>query len=189
MVKAIIFDCFGVVVGKGFWDVYDNAGGDSVKDAAFIDDVLGRANSGAITAEALTNEVAAKLGLPPEEWAAIRDREEQPNEQLLSYIRDELKPIYKIGLLSNANNGTIERKIPENWRTLFDDIVVSAEVNLLKPDPEIFRLAAQRLGVQPAEVIFADDLEKYLEGASSVGMQTILYKDFKDFKMKLEQLL
>jgi len=189
MIKAVVFDCFGVVVGKSFWDVYDIAGGDSIKDAEFIDDILDRANSGAITAEAFTTEVAAKLGITPDEWGVVRDREEQPNEPLLTFIRDALKPQYKIGLLSNANHGTIERKIPEQWRKVFDDIVVSAEVGLLKPDLAIFKLAAKRLGVSPEEVLFSDDLEEYLGGAQSVGMQTILYKDLADFKAKLERLL
>lgn len=189
MTKAIIFDCFGVIVGKGFWAVYDIAGGDSVKDAAFIDDILLQANSGAIKPEAFRAQVAAQLGITPEQWEKIVEREEQPNLPILEFIRDELKPQYKIGLLSNANKGTIERKIPAEWRAVFDDIIVSAEVGLVKPDPEIFRLSARNLGVRPDEAVFTDDLTEYLEGAEKTGMQTILYKNLEDFKRQLDIIL
>lgn len=189
MIKAIIFDCFGVVVGKGIWHIYDLAGGDSVRDAAYLDEVLHKANSGQISSDEFHEAITAKLPIEPDEWKELAAREEQPNVELLEHIRDELKPKYRIGFLSNVNHGVIDRKLPKEWQVLFDDMIISAEVGLVKPDPEIFKLAAKNLGVQPEECLFTDDLEKYLAGAQSVGMKTILYKDFTDFKQQLEAMV
>jgi len=52
----------------------------------------------------------------------------------------------------------------------FDDLVLSGEVGLRKPDPAIYRLAAQRLGVAPDDCVFVDDLERNVEVASELGM-------------------
>lgn len=188
MIKAVILDCFGVLVGKGFWHTYDLAGGDSVRDASFIDDLLGQANSGAISGTQFRSAIAKQLGISVERWEEIAKKEEQPNIALLEYIRDELKPKYKIGFISNVNHGVVDRKISKKWQTIFDDMIISAEVGLLKPDPEIFKLAANNLRVKCEEAVFIDDLQKYLDGARSVGMKTVHYTDFQSFKIDLDTL-
>ena len=58
-----------------------------------------------------------------------------------------------------------------------DDIVYSHEVGLAKPDRRIYELTCQRLGVQPAEVIFLDDAEPNVIAACEFGMHSILFKD------------
>ena len=57
--------------------------------------------------------------------------------------------------------------------THFDDVVISAEVGIRKPDPAIFRLAAQRLDVDVADCVFVDDLDLNVDAARAVGMQAI----------------
>lgn len=132
--------------------------------------------------------MAEHLGLSLEAWNELLDDDEKPNQRTFNYIR-ELKGQYKIGLLSNANHGVIERKIPTNLLELFDDVVVSAEVGLMKPSPEIFRLAAKRLNVRPEEVVFIDDHAEYLQGAREAGMQAILYQDLGTLKKDLNSML
>lgn len=189
MIKAIIFDCFGVVVGKGFWDVYAAAGGDPIKDAEFIDDILTKASAGMVSSAGFTNLIAEQIGISVEEYRRVVDREERPNLELFNYIKSDLKPKYKIALLSNVNNGVIERKIPQELRELFDVEVLSAEVGFQKPDPKIFKLTIERLGVGYEEAIFTDDQQRYVEPAAELGIKGIVYTDFNTFKSKLEKLL
>ena len=59
---------------------------------------------------------------------------------------------------------------------LFDDVVVSAEVGLAKPDPEVFRLAARRLGVPPEACVFVDDWEVNVAAAREVGMAAVHFR-------------
>jgi len=189
MIKAIVFDCFGVLVGSGFWDVYDSAGGDSVKDAEFIHDMLTQANLGQINNSEFNHTIAERIGVSVEEYRAVVIRKEQPNQQLLQYIADNLHGTYKIGLLSNANKGVIERKLSPDHLSLFESKVISGEVGILKPDPKIFKLSASQLGVELNEILFIDDLEQYLEGAKKLGIQTAQYVSFEDLRLKLNRLL
>jgi putative hydrolase of the HAD superfamily len=76
----------------------------------------------------------------------------------------------KLGLLSNANSGFSELLRARGITDLFDDVVVSADVGLAKPDPDVFRLAARRLGVEPAACLMIDDQLQHLESARGVGL-------------------
>jgi putative hydrolase of the HAD superfamily len=57
-----------------------------------------------------------------------------------------------------------------------------------KPQPEIYRLAADRLGVDPAECIFVDDLRENCEGAEAVGMTAIRHRSAPETIAELEEL-
>lgn len=78
----------------------------------------------------------------------------------------------KLGLLSNASLGWSERLRARGVAALFDDVVVSADVGLAKPDPEVFRFAARRLGVDPTACLMIDDQPQHLESAQRVGLHT-----------------
>jgi putative hydrolase of the HAD superfamily len=54
-----------------------------------------------------------------------------------------------------------------------DDLVYSHEVGLLKPDPRIYRLSCERLGVAPGEVVFIDNHEPFVHAARDVGMHAV----------------
>ncbi len=65
---------------------------------------------------------------------------------------------------------------------MFDDVVLSYHVGMAKPDPRVYRLAAERLGVDPSECLFVDDKEVYCAAARDVGMSAIKYRDFEHFE-------
>jgi putative hydrolase of the HAD superfamily len=84
------------------------------------------------------------------------------NDVLLDYIR-ELKKSYKIGMLSNvANNWIRDYFLTEDEQALFDEMIMSFEVGMTKPDPRIFLLACDRLRVGPHEAVLVDDVEHEL---------------------------
>lgn len=188
MIKAIIFDCFGVLVGTGFSDTYRQAGGDPVRDKQFIHDTLNASNIGAISGQEMSKMMAEKIGITVEEWRKAVDKAEQPNKPIFDYIK-ELRKSYKTAVLSNVNKGTLERKMSPEQMALFDVVIASAEVGMMKPDPEIYRFAAEQLGVSPEECVFTDDMQDYCDGAEAVGMTSFLYTDFVEIKQKLEALL
>jgi epoxide hydrolase-like predicted phosphatase len=74
----------------------------------------------------------------------------------------------------------------EEIRDLFDVVVISAEVGLHKPQPEIYRLAAEQLGVEPEDCVFVDDLRENCAGAEAVGMASILHRDSDETIAQLE---
>ena len=73
---------------------------------------------------------------------------------------------------------------------LFDDIVCSAEVGMAKPEPAIYELAAERLGLEPRECVFVDDLDTNVDAARQVGMQAVLFRKDKgdDLRAQLATL-
>lgn len=188
MIKAIVFDCFGVLVGQGFDATYRLAGGDPVEDRVFVSDMLGQANLGVITSSEMTERICEKLNITVQVWRAAVAQSEQPNEELLAYVT-ELKKHFKVAVLSNANVGTLQRKFTPAQLGIFDAVVVSAEVGLIKPNKEIYELAAERLGIETTECIFVDDNQSFCDGAEVAGMISICYAHFQDFRHKLEVIL
>jgi HAD superfamily hydrolase (TIGR01509 family) len=185
MIKALIFDCFGVLVGKGFEYTYRQAGGDPLKDRDFINDQLGRANLGMVSHDEFSSAMADKLNISQEAWSQSIRHAELQDLELLEYI-EALHQKYKIGMLSNSNKGVIESKIDERWlKQCFDVIIISAEVGLVKPNPEIYQLTADRLGVETDECIFVDDRKSFTDAASDLGMKSIVYKDIVSLKKSI----
>ncbi len=80
----------------------------------------------------------------------------------------------KTGLLSNSWG--LSAYPFDLLRAHFDDLVISAEVGLRKPDPAIYRLAAERLRIAPEECVFIDDLERNVEVARDLGMIGIVHQ-------------
>jgi putative hydrolase of the HAD superfamily len=109
--------------------------------------------------------------------------EHQP--QMSALIRRAKSHGIKTALLSNSWGNTYPR---ETWDGLFDDIVISGEVGLRKPEPEIFRLAAERVSLELAECVFVDDLELNVEGARALGMTAVLHTSYDQTRRELESL-
>ena len=78
----------------------------------------------------------------------------------------------KVGLLSNSWGNTYPR---ERIDALFAPVVISGEVGLRKPQPAIFRLALDQLGLRPGRVLFVDDAEPNILGAQTLGMRALLH--------------
>jgi HAD superfamily hydrolase (TIGR01509 family) len=72
---------------------------------------------------------------------------------------------------------------------LFDTVVISGDVGMHKPEPDIFLLGAERLGAAPADCVFVDDLRENCAGAEAVGMTAILHRGAGGTLPQLEELL
>jgi HAD superfamily hydrolase (TIGR01509 family) len=189
MIKAVIFDCFGVIVGQGFDHTYKTAGGDPKEDRQFIDDMLGQDHLGLISGKEFNKDMAEHLGLSEEEWQATIQKAELADHDLLNYVI-ELRKKYKTAILSNSNKGVLVQKIGKEWMgTCFDEIVSSAEVGLTKPDPEIYKLTAERLGVKANECVFIDNRQLFVDAAKAIGMEGLLYTDLPRLKQELSTVL
>jgi putative hydrolase of the HAD superfamily len=87
-----------------------------------------------------------------------------------------LRPRFRTGILSNSGPGAREAERCWGFEEITDDIVYSHEVGLLKPDPRIFALTAQRLGVLPHEVVFLDDVPGHVEAARTAGWHAVVHR-------------
>lgn len=110
-----------------------------------------------------------------------------PDERMIGAVRATRAAGFKTGLISNSwGTGIYERG---NFDGLFDAIVISGEVGMHKPEPEIYLLACERLGVKPGESVFVDDLRENIAGAEAVGMTGLLHRNPAETVPKLEFLL
>ena len=90
-----------------------------------------------------------------------------PEPLMTQALRNARSAGLRTALLSNSWGMSYPR---DTWAELFDVTVVSGEVGLRKPAPEIYLLTAQQLGLDPAQCVFVDDLAPNVRGASAVGM-------------------
>jgi putative hydrolase of the HAD superfamily len=94
---------------------------------------------------------------------------------------------YRTALLSNSWGMGLYPL--DRINKLFDVIVISGEVGLRKPDPDIFRLTVEKLGLEPARCVFVDDHPGHLKAAQRAGMTTVLHKDPQQSITEVETLL
>lgn len=111
------------------------------------------------------------------------------NHELADYFAG-LRPAYRTGIVSNSVVGARERE-QEAHRLgeLCDVIVYSHEEGCLKPDPQIYRIACERLAVAPHSAVLLDDLDVNAEGARAVGMNAIVYRNNAEAISQLRALL
>jgi len=109
------------------------------------------------------------------------------DEQMVGAVRRARAAGIRTGLVSNSMGaGRYDRsRFPE----LFDGVVISGEVGMHKPQPEIFLLGAERAGVDPQQCVFVDDLRENCDGAEAVGMTAVLHRGAETTLPELERLL
>jgi putative hydrolase of the HAD superfamily len=186
VIKAVIFDCFGVLT-TDLWREFCATLPDNQRMQAR--DLNHALDSGMLSHQDFVEGVQELTGRSSDQIEKIFQDEVPKNTQLLDYIAT-LKKSYKIGLISNVSNNWIRDSfLNTQEQALFDSMVMSFEVGVTKPAPQIYERACSELDVQPEEAIFIDDIEQYVTAAKELGMQGIVYHDFAQFQQDMQQLL
>jgi putative hydrolase of the HAD superfamily len=132
-------------------------------------------------------------GLVPEEstaWelgTALLESPFSADETVVSLLR-RARTRVPLVLVSNATVRLEDDLTALGLADLADEVVNSARVGLAKPDPRIYRLAADLAGVHPERCLFVDDTEENVEAASALGMQTVHFRTATDLERALEPL-
>ncbi|HMI93437.1 MAG TPA: HAD family phosphatase [Polyangiales bacterium] len=200
--RAVIFDLGGVVLGsplhafrdyeselglpagslgravnaagaEGAWSRLER--GELAMDQFFTAFDAEMAAAGAqISAVALMERIALASGVRPQMVAAIR--------------RLRARGLRTAALTNNWVNADQTLKM-DTLRDEFDVFVESAREGMRKPDPRIYQLVCDRLGVAPAEAVFLDDIGENLKAARALGMATIKVDDPDQALAELERTL
>ena len=187
MIKAIIFDCFGVLT-TDIWLVFCE-GLPATADINRARELNRAFDAGLLTHDEFFDQVEEATGKRPPDIDQMTSTEIIKNEELMTYIR-ALHGTYKLGILSNIFTDWLTREfLTADEQALFDDILLSYEVKLIKPDHRIFVLAYERLGVEPHEAVMIDDRPDFVEAARSTGMHGITFTDVASLKADLTALL
>ena len=91
----------------------------------------------------------------------------------------------RTGLLSNSWGNEYPR---EGWDQMFDAVVISGEVGMRKPEPEIFHHVLDLLGVTAGEAVFVDDLEANVDAATALGLVGVHHTSYDETATELERL-
>ena len=152
--------------------------------------LLRRLEAGELTEEEFSPLFAPIIGVREDRHEGLVDRlfaGMQPEEGMIEALRRARSAGLKTGLISNSwGRGRYDR---DSFAELFDGVVISGEVGLYKPQPEIFRLGAERVGLDPSDCVFVDDLRENCEGAEAVGMTAVLHRGPDASLERLEELL
>ena len=151
-----------------------------------------QATKGEITAAEHWEALQEALSVPQDEIVKVKQgfwSGDRLDENLVNYLRD-LRPQYKTALLSNAWDD-LRQMLEEEWKIddAFDEIIISAEVGLVKPDARIYQRVIADQDVVPAEAVFVDDFPENVAGASSQGLHSLHFNDSDQVLRDLGHLL
>jgi putative hydrolase of the HAD superfamily len=156
------------------------------RDAA-CRDLLIALETGALSEEEFELQFAPYLGVAA---SGLIDRlfaGSGPDTEMIEAVRRARAGGVRTGLVSNSWG--VRRYPRDLMAELFDGVVISGEVGIRKPSPEIYALGAQRIGLAPKACVFVDDLPFNLEPAAELGMATVHHRSAAQTLPELESLL
>lgn len=198
MIRAVVFDFGNVICRFDNRLVLARVADRSGMSLAQIEEVVRRSSAfirqyekGLVSSREFFTHFSAlfHLDVTEEEFVKMYTDKFTPIPGTFDLIR-RLKGGYKLGLLSNTSEWDFEYGIKTvDVYPLFDSVTLSCRVHALKPAPEIYRDAVSKLGVQPSECVYVDDIKEYAEAAANLGMTAITYRSAAELAESLKDTL
>lgn len=188
MIRALVFDCFGVFYPDPVFTYMcdPQSPHDKAETLHSYDEQAAR---GQLTKSEFIKKAAILLNKPERDIEVQFFQRHNNNQELIDFIKN-VRSKYKTALLSNIGRDMMDGFFtPKEQEELFDVVIFSGNEKFAKPDKEFFALACERLSVKPQEAIMIDDLKHNCDAAKSIGMQAICYKDFEQFHKDITSLL
>jgi epoxide hydrolase-like predicted phosphatase len=190
---ALLIDWGGVLTTSmmGSFDAFsareglpEHAVRQAFRDNAAARDALIELECGRIGIAAFEARLAKILDVSSEDLARRLTADVQPDHEMRAAVRAFHDQGVKTALVSNS-----WRREDYDVHDLFDVVVLSGDLGIRKPDPEIYAVAVERLGVIPERCVFVDDLGGNLKPAKVLGMTTIRHDKTFDTIAQLKRLL
>jgi 2-haloacid dehalogenase len=196
-IKAIVFDFGGVLVDWNPWYLYRNDFEDEDAMHGFLREIgFAEWNHEQDKGRAFADAVAIHSERFPQHAGMIRAYDERWVESVGGEIAgtvEILRELKRAGyLLYGLSNWSAEKFVFVRERfaffELFDGIVLSGEVKLAKPEPEIFGLLLAQSGQNAENCLFIDDSEKNIRAAEALGFQTVQFVSPEQLERELREL-
>jgi putative hydrolase of the HAD superfamily len=147
---------------------------------------------GDLKGHAFWNKIAtgASILLTPDQLEALTEADTdlwgQLNPPMIAWVQRLQRAGIRTGILSNMPDAMeAGLRARHSWIEAFDHNTWSHALNLAKPEPEIYRHAAEGLKTPPANILFIDDRAENIDAALAVGMQAIQYTDHESFEQEM----
>ncbi len=205
LVDAVVFDYGGVLTNPVRETIAAWLERDDIESASFSRTVeawlertapeetpIWRLEVGELSVDEFNVLLAAELvsttggAVAPQDLLVSMFAEMRPDPVMFDLVQDLKNAEVRVALLSNSWGNTYPR---DQIDALFDLVVISGEVGMRKPNPDIFVYALDLLGVGPERVVFVDDTEPNVEGAAQLGMRTVLHTNPDDTRRELSRLV
>lgn len=197
-IKAVVWDMGGVLLRtedlrpRQAWADRLGISLAELTKLVFEGEASRRASIGQGTVDAIWGGLADRFGLTEAEREQLEHdfwSGDEVDRDLIAFVRD-LRPAYQTALLSNAWPD-VRHFIENVWgfADAFDEVVISAEVGLAKPDARLYQLTMDRLDCPAEAAVFIDDFVENVEGAREVGMKAIRFQSAAQAKSELAALL
>ena len=197
-IEAVVFDFGGVLVRTENREPRSNLAArlgktyDELSSLIFDSQSAILAMKGEITAEEHWSAVQNSLGVSNADIQQVRSEfwaGDILDEKLVNFLR-ALRPRYKTALLSNAWDD-LRQMIEDVWQidNAFDQLIISAEIGLVKPDLVIYQWMLAELGLEPSHAVFVDDFQHNVEGAQAAGLHAIHFRSPDQALGELQTLL
>lgn len=179
MIRAVIWDWGNVLMRtmdvrlRMAWERRLRLPPGTLADTFFGSEAWDRAQRGQASVSDAWAEVADRLGIRPDDLPMLRRdfwAGDRLDEELIGLIRELRQAGIRTALLSNHPVRLFRLLADLGLKALLDTIVVSGEEGIMKPDPAIYRLTLDRLGVAPQEAVFIDDWKGNVEAARNLGI-------------------
>jgi putative hydrolase of the HAD superfamily len=197
-VKAFIFDFGGVIVRteddrpRHQWDERLGLPVGSVERAVRHSDIWIQAQLGRILPKMYWKGVAELLYMKGESIDELRRdffSADRLNYRVIDLIQDMRNLHYPIALLSNESLELEARLQDYGIKDLFDHVLISAQIGMMKPDPTAYRVALQTLRVLPQQAVLIDASLPSVRAAQTLGINTILFRADTDLRAEVEKYL
>ena len=155
-----------------------------------IDTAYAKSLEGKISEKKLLEKLSFNLNFPKAKlrklYFNLYKKEFFLNKQLFKQAFNLKKLGYKIAILSDQWHLSKKAHLPKKYFRFFDEVVVSCDVGMRKPNPKIYKLVLKKLKLKHSQTIFIDNQTWNLNPAKKIGMKTILFKNNKQlFKHSL----
>jgi putative hydrolase of the HAD superfamily len=196
--RALVFDFGNVLMStvdyapRHRWDDRLGLPHSSVERAVHNESSWIGAQTGQISLAGYWADVGQRLRLDDNDLTQLRDdfySGDRLNLSLLDYIRARREEGHAVGLLSNDSLELVDKLRRLDLEPLFDAIVISAQIGVMKPHPGAYEAILKRLGRSPQETLFIDDRQDNVDGANAVGMIGVRYIMGIDLATVLRPLL
>lgn len=196
-VRQVVFDVGNVIVRWSPLEIVRLTFGNKIEHESiareiFQNDIWMDLNKGLMTEEEAQKRYQSEMGFSPD-----------TTNKLFYYVKQSLIPLYGsheliqrvkqagygvYALTDNVHEIVAFLKETQDFWPLFDGEIVSAEVGLLKPQPEIYHALLTRYDLNAAETVFLDDMPHNVKGAQDVGIAAIQFENAEQAETELKQL-
>lgn len=187
MIRAIAFDCFGVLLDDyGHNWVNQSDLPDNVK--AKLHDLFRKRDLGEIVDDEAYYKAVGEVSGVDADVLRAREHGVSPIEPMLfSYIKNELAPRYELYIASNASASLLDELLQkEGFNTIFKHVFVSSNMGVVKPQAGFYEQILARVDVPAEQILFVDDRQRNVDGAVAAGMRGHTYTKLAELRQVID---